>query len=186
MAEELQVEDIKKELKKYEGKVPYFVLRDLRESLVGRSITKEQLDAIMSDVEEKVNQQRLDVKIEEMTRQMQKLAESFGSIEKVASEATAVELPLERLNRVEQDMGSLKLRFDETISGSKNKVKELKGKFDGLHEKVKGGRDSVARVNELQKKIELAVEDFYGLSKDMTLILGGMDTEQIVSEILGG
>jgi flagellar protein FlaD len=94
-------EEIEREVNKLRGKVPSFILKDLKASLEGRSVTKSQFDKISEAILEKVDRSRLDKRIEDMSTQVTKLTDTIESIGKlmgkkpVEERAPVRELPIE-------------------------------------------------------------------------------------------
>jgi flagellar protein FlaD len=72
--------EIQVELGKLRGRVPSFILKDLSDSLKNRNITKEQFEKISQAVREKVDGSRLDKKIEDMSSEVGRLAQTIESM----------------------------------------------------------------------------------------------------------
>jgi DNA repair exonuclease SbcCD ATPase subunit len=180
----MKPKEVQDEIKKLEGKIPFFVLKDLGDSLEGKSVTKERFNQIVEAVKERIDQSRIDKKIDGMTSQVTKLAEGFESIERSVGERSTLEVPIERLKRVDENVTTLASRFEENIGSSKEGMEKLERRLKDVEKKASGAKVSIKTLEKLEKKIGSASGDFYGLSRDMCLILGGIDTSQIIAEII--
>jgi flagellar protein FlaD len=112
--------EIQTEIDKLGGKVPSFILKDLRESLKNRSITKEQFKKVSQTIKEKVDRSRLDKRIEGMSTQVTKLTQTIESMGKLmGKEAPKKGVPKEGMKGPEKE---LILPFEKKI-----RLTEIKG-----------------------------------------------------------
>jgi flagellar protein FlaD len=76
-------EEVSAEVDKLRGAVPSFILKDLKNSLEGRNITRDQFNKISERILETVDKTRLDKRIEDMYSQVGKLTHTVESIGKM-------------------------------------------------------------------------------------------------------
>ena len=179
---QMEAEEIQKEIKKLEGKIPFFVLKDLGDSLEGKSVTKEQFNQIVEATKERIDQSRIDKKIDGMTSQVTKLSDGIGAIEKRVTEKPGV--PLNRIERLEEKVTNLSSILDSMISANTEIEKEINQRLEEIERKttfeVSGER--VEKVGREANKISVAID---GLSKDIgMLLLGGEKIGGIVNEFI--
>ena len=178
----MKPKEVQDEIKKLEDKIPFFVLKDLGDSLEGKSVTKEQFNQIVKAVKERIDQSRIDKKIDGMTSQVTKLSDGIGAIEKMVTEKP--EVPLNRIERLEEKVTNLSSTLDSMISANTEIEKEINQRLEEIERKttfeVSGER--VEKVEREANKISVAID---GLSKDIgMLLLGGEKIGGIVNEFI--
>jgi flagellar protein FlaD len=114
--------EIQTEIDKLRGKVPSFILKDLRESVKDRSITKKQFEKISETIKEKVDRTRLDRRIDDMSAQVVRLTDTIESIGKLMGKGVPKEgvgVPKEGIKAEEKE---IVLPFEKRV-----RLTEIKG-----------------------------------------------------------
>jgi DNA repair exonuclease SbcCD ATPase subunit len=181
----MKPKEIQAEIDKLEGKAPFFALKELSESLEGKSITKEKFDQIVEAIIERVEQSRIDKKIEGMAGQVTRLSEGFERVEKLVSERPPLEIPKERIVQLDEKVTTISKSLEENISSSKEKKEGLNQRLKIIEDRSSGAKESIKGLEKLEKEIKSVSNGFYGLSKDMSVMLGGLDINKIITGILG-
>jgi DNA repair exonuclease SbcCD ATPase subunit len=181
----MKPKEVQAEIDKLEGKVPFFALKEFRESLEGKGITREQFDKIAGAVIEKVEQSRIDKKIGGMADQVTRLTEGVEKIEKLVSERPPLEIPKERIMQLDEKVTTISKSLEENISGIEGKREGLNQRLKVIEDRSSEAKESIKGLEKLEEEIKLVSNGFYGLSKDMSVILGGLDINKIITGILG-
>jgi uncharacterized protein YoxC len=179
--EYMDPEEIREEIKKLEDKIPFFILKDLRESLEGKSITKEQFDQIAKTIIEKVEQSRIDKKIGGMADQVTRLTEGVEAIGKLVSKKPEA-IPVDRIEKLDERVANLSSSLESSISSSREAERGLSQRLEEIEKKsFEISKERLGKVEERVGKLSSTID---GLSKDIGRMVGGGDIGKFVKDTI--
>jgi chromosome segregation ATPase len=177
---ELTPEEIEAELKKHEGEIPFFVMKELSDAIKGKAITKEKFDEILAQVKERVDQTRLDKKLEAMGSQVAKLNEGIESIQQAVTKIP--EVSVDQLEMLEQKISELSTGLNSMISTNDQIEAEVTGRIENLESRL-STEIPLQRIENMEKKTQEITESIGALSRDMgSLFLGGESLSGIIEK----
>lgn len=122
--EPLTEDEVEREINNLKGKIPSFILRDLKSSLEGRIITRGQFEKIKGRILETVDKSRLDKRIENVSSQVGRLSGMVESIGKMLSEGKE---SLGELKKTAKEAPSMKAKEEEEKRLRMGMVRRLPG-----------------------------------------------------------
>jgi hypothetical protein len=182
----LSPEEIQKGIEEFEGRIPFSVLEELEDALKDKSITREQFDKIIEEVAERVEQLRIDKKIEGMTDQLTKLSKGVETFEKLTSEKPIEEFPIERLKEIERKVDDLSSYLDKNISTNRDFEVIFKKRLDEIERETSPEEVAMERLERLEKESLDILSRANDLSKDLYAVFGGIDISELITSGLKG
>jgi hypothetical protein len=180
--EYMSPEKIREEIDKLEDKIPFFILKDFRGSLEGKSVTKEQFDQIAGAVIEKVEQSRIDKKIGGITDQVTRLTEGVEAIEKLVSKKPAEEIPAYRIESLGERVNTLSTNLEKNISDSREVEKVLTQHLEEIEKK--SFEISKERLKKVEERVGELSSTITGLTKDISRMVGGGDISKFIKDTI--
>lgn len=179
--EEMSPEEIEEKMGKLRGRIPSFILRDIRSSLEGKSITREKFGRIIETLLERVDQTRIDKKIGNMAEELTRLSKGVETLRNITgtSEEATEEFPLSSMEEIEIKTNDFSEKVDEGVSSNKELESVLTSRLDEI-EKETFEEVPIEKLERLEREVSNISSGIDDLSGDMCTILGGLDINELV------
>ncbi|HIH97671.1 MAG TPA: hypothetical protein HA346_01490 [Thermoplasmata archaeon] len=177
----LTPEEIREKLEELKGKIPFFVLDELSNELKDKELTKEQFKSIVSEVAERVEQSRVDKKVENVFEQLTKISSGIESMGKLTRERPSEGVSLEEIEKLEVKVDDLLKKTGDFSANNKSLVEDLRDHLAKI-EKSTGSLSEIPteRLERVERETSALLSRMEDLSKDLHIVFGQADVRELV------
>jgi archaellum component FlaC len=175
-------EQINRELEKQKGKIPSFVINDLKLSLAEREIKWGEFNQIINTLQSRVKGARLDKKLGDMNEELTRISKGMETLETLAvpKEEGKEEAFPDRIKGIEEKVEDFTKKVETERDKIKQSLTSLSTSLDKVEMDFEGASQSA--VEEIEKKVDELLTGVEELSEDMTSLIGGVDLGKIIYE----
>ena len=170
----------------YRNKLPYFMLRELNTRLIGRKLTKPQLERILRDIAEETKEGGgVNEKITELKDDLNKLEEGLKKMQDLmgTKEEIREKFPTDQMGSIEKRIQNVSNTIETTVVENNQIISNLDNQINRIEVKSRSPMQE-EKMKRLDTKIDTLLEDVKEITTDVSTILSGIDLKDILSEEL--
>jgi methyl-accepting chemotaxis protein len=177
----LNQEEINQNLERLRSRFPSFVIDQIAEELKGKEITAEKLEKIIEDIGQKIEEVRIDKKVENLSEQISSITNRVGSIGKIEIPESAKDVSA-RIDTMREKADELTKLFEKTKDKNTKMYESLKESIDKVEKEIGGIGQFSEWIEDLENKTDNLTLRLEILTKDVRFLYGGIN----VTDLVGG